>query len=296
MVKKIFQLIIFILAGYFIIRVLQNNWSEVEATIVNINIWYIIISIVVMSISFVWLAYCWYWVLKKYKINLPFSRAYLLYMKAAIVRYIPGNIWGLAAKTYMMTTIGLKKSESVFVMVFESAILLFSGILTYFITIAYLADSWAINFGLGIIAVFLLLFLMVPSRFIGWIRLLKKDIVIRTLPPIFIARLAFMYIFYWLVTGISMYFILAALGLTDMDSFITAVGIFAVSWSIGFISLITPSGLGVREVAMVYFLGKTINVSMAAAVSVLSRIIFIAGELLSFMAAIIIYHFKKRDG
>lgn len=294
-IKKIGQLIIFALAGYFIFRVLFKNWVEVRRLLFNINISLLLLSLILMAASFAWQTYLWSRIIVQYGATISFFRAWQMYMKAAIIRYIPGNIWGLAAKGYMITTLGLKKSEAFFIMIFESAVLLFSALVVYLLTISSLADSLILNVGLVILAAMLLVFLIFPKLFLKVGRLFQKNISIRTLPWHFLLKLFLAYVAYWIISGLSIYYLLLAMAPVSAKEISTIIGIFAISWTLGFISIILPSGLGVREASLVFFLSKIISFPLAATASILSRIVYIIGEIISLIAALISHRFFNKN-
>src|SRR5581483_5005769 len=71
--------------------------------------------------------------------------------------------------------------------------------------------------------------------------------------------------------------------------------LFVLSWAIGYLSIVTPMGLGVREIATseeLVLIGK-IGFGTASAISILSRAFLIIAELLFL---IISYGIQKLDG
>src|SRR5262249_27823645 len=64
---------------------------------------------------------------------------------------------------------------------------------------------------------------------------------------------------------------------------VLCVGIYALGWDIGFLSFLTPSGLGFREAAIVLLLGLSLvtpNAALATVLAFLSRILSTLAELL----------------
>jgi len=291
--KKIGQVAIIVLVGYFIIRLLVKNWQEVHRSISGINYGLLVVSFFIMAIGFVWQVYLWRRIVSQYGIKIPFIKGWNYYLKAAIVRYIPGNIWGLAAKAYMMTKVGLNKAEAVFVMIFESAMMVTSGLFIYFISVSFLDSSLVINIILAVLAVLMGTFVFYPPWYIRFLRIFRRDIVIRTLQPTKVIALIIGYFIYWIICGLSFILLLKSIGDFSWSSLHIAVGVFAISWVIGFMSLITPSGIGVREVSMIYFLGKVMTTAVTAVATVLARIVFTGGELLSFFLAVMFKYFTR---
>lgn len=83
----------------------------------------------------------------------------------------------------------------------------------------------------------------------------------------------------WLFNGLVIYFLVAAFTTIEPAMFIPLSGIMAVSWAAGFLVLIVPGGLGVREGVMVVLLTPLTSSSVAVAVAVLARALTIAVEI-----------------
>ncbi|MBI5957020.1 MAG: hypothetical protein HY871_08465, partial [Chloroflexi bacterium] len=67
--------------------------------------------------------------------------------------------------------------------------------------------------------------------------------------------------------------------------------VFAASYVIGFLSLLTPSGLGVREGVMILLLAPAFSLPVATVISIVSRLWMISGELFGTGVALL---FSKR--
>ncbi len=66
---------------------------------------------------------------------------------------------------------------------------------------------------------------------------------------------------------------------------------FAISWEIGFLSFVTPGGLGVREGAVTLMLSPYLTADLAIAVALLSRLVWMACEALG---ALVLLPFRPR--
>jgi uncharacterized membrane protein YbhN (UPF0104 family) len=86
--------------------------------------------------------------------------------------------------------------------------------------------------------------------------------------------------FIWLTYGVAFTLFWSALFPLDMRDLPRLSGAFAGAYAIGFLSLLTPSGLGVREGALVFFLSGAYPPAVVAVVALLSRLWLIAAELL----------------
>ena len=66
----------------------------------------------------------------------------------------------------------------------------------------------------------------------------------------------------------------------DFSKFFEYIGFFSFSLLVGYLSFLTPSGLGVREAVVTFGLSKSVLIPQVALISIFSRIILILSELL----------------
>jgi len=103
------------------------------------------------------------------------------------------------------------------------------------------------------------------------------------------------YCFTWLVGGAAIFFLLRALG---GDPSIVDIpylgGVAAVGAIVAFLSLITPSGLGVREASMYGLLLAVSTKGVALGVTVLNRLTITAVEAALLLAGAIVWRYLPR--
>jgi len=82
--------------------------------------------------------------------------------------------------------------------------------------------------------------------------------------------------------------VLALLGQPlGLDLIIKIIGIFVLSWAIGFIVPGAPGGLGVREAILIMFLGNTLNQELLTVSAIVHRVTCIFGDLAAYGMALI---------
>jgi uncharacterized membrane protein YbhN (UPF0104 family) len=280
-IKKIGQIIIYSLTIYFIGKIFYQNLPTIRNHLADLNFFYFLLAIILFSLSFWLLALAWHRLINHFaKIN--FSTASWLYFKSQILRYIPGNVWGLGARVYFFSQAGLQKSQSIFSLLYESVLLVFSGILTYFIFHFSLSPPVYLDVLMLIIGLILLISIIMPKLYQTPAKVFFKG---ELTPPLVSWSNAlifiFIYLIYWLICGLGFYFIIISLTEFSLAKLFSGLAIYAVSWVLGYISLITPSGLGVREFSTVWLLSSFITVPLATVAAILGRLVFTLGELIS---------------
>jgi uncharacterized membrane protein YbhN (UPF0104 family) len=95
-----------------------------------------------------------------------------------------------------------------------------------------------------------------------------------------ILRVAGWAIVSWLCYGVHVYLLARQLG-ADGGALLLlqCTGAFAAAFASGPLLLIVPAGAGVREAALLLLLGSTVTAPVAAVIAVVSRPLFIVGDL-----------------
>jgi len=116
------------------------------------------------------------------------------------------------------------------------------------------------------------------------LRLLKRNPVELPLRYRDILLITFAWCGSWIIAGCAFFILLRALWPdTPFALLPICIGIYAIAWDIGFVSFITPSGLGFREAAIttIFILAfPLLPAGLSAIMAILSRLISTAAELL----------------
>jgi glycosyltransferase 2 family protein len=84
----------------------------------------------------------------------------------------------------------------------------------------------------------------------------------------------------WLCYGVHVYLLVRQLGVEGGALLLLqCTGAFAAAFASGPLLLIVPAGAGVREAALLLLLGSTVTAPVAAVVAVVSRLLFVVGDL-----------------
>ena len=73
------------------------------------------------------------------------------------------------------------------------------------------------------------------------------------------------------------------------------IGLYLLAWLAGFLTPGAPSGLGVREVVMMMFLGDFVSVSVLAAAMVMHRVLTAVGDVAAYVFAKGLYTLRMRN-
>ena len=89
----------------------------------------------------------------------------------------------------------------------------------------------------------------------------------------------------WICNGIQIWALAVRLGAPAGSTLLLATGGYAFAWSVGFLVVFVPVGVGVREILLVATLSPAIGTGSATAVALVSRALTTAGDLITAAAA-----------
>jgi uncharacterized membrane protein YbhN (UPF0104 family) len=262
----------------------------------------------------------WRLVLRRLGYVLPISKSTRIYLASEFVRYIPGNVWHVLTRILWAEREGIPKSIGFVSMTVELVTKLAGGALVFAVTLLFWPRvdllghidvlgsqefGGSLTLFLGLAAVPLLLLLLQP-RLLAWclnraLKLMRKTPI--TLPMRYrdVVVVTLWWCGSWMIGGLAFYLLLMGVAGAAGWSLLTlalCVGIYAIAWDIGFLSFITPSGLGFREAAIILLLGLaavTPTVALATVIAFLSRILATLAELLCVGGAHVIVTRMRRE-
>ena len=83
----------------------------------------------------------------------------------------------------------------------------------------------------------------------------------------------------WAAFGVQVAVLAVDLGATGARTLFLSIGGFALAWSVGFLAVLVPAGIGVREAALVAALAAVLPPGPALLIAVVSRLLMTVGDL-----------------
>jgi len=210
--------------------------------------------------------------------NLAASPSAFTWLASNLGKYIPGKIFMLAGRVELARKLGVRPTVSLSALALEHVMLLVSAgpFLMWVLLRGFQIDSdltWLI---LVVALAPAVAFVVCPSLLVAFgnliLRAANQPSFTAKLRPGDPVRLLALYFMGWLAYGASGVFLLGALGLGSALPFVDGVAVFVAAWMIGFLSLITPGGIGVREGALVLLLGSAVPAPEAITVALVARL------------------------
>lgn len=237
--------------------------------------------------------------------SVPFRNAFALFHLANITRYLPGRIWGVVRLLSLSYQFGLSKAAV------GGSLTLHVGIETALgglIAISLLFSKQMRDTALGVLEKIsghtLLFTLAVVGAIVGVLFLIPKVSVharqaLKTLREIgqpfcqksFWLSASYLrgdggvgilasHILLWSCQGLAFYLFVRSLAPVAWTDAGILTACYAFAWIVGFLSFLTPGGLGIREGLLGLLLSSYMSVPQATLVALLCRVWMLSAELI----------------
>ena len=269
----------------FLARILFDSGAELQRYPISIEPFTLALSFIALIVPLVLAVPLWLWGLRWLGAPLSFAGAVRIWFLSNVVRYVPGSIWQPVTMVVLARERGIDEVRTATSVALNWILSNLSGLLVAGLYWAVNPDSTSRErlWLLPLIALAALAAL--HPAVLG--RLLRLALRATRRPEsehaLTFGKLVFLLMMHcavWVCYGIAFAIFWSALYPLDWRDLPRLTGVFAGAYAIGFLSLLTPSGLGVREGALVFFLSGVYPAAVVTVVALLSRVWLIVGELL----------------
>jgi len=304
-IKNIIGFLLSAVILYFIIVRLVKYWNDLSSSLSNANWALISAGVIYILIGEMLIVLMWREFMKElYNKKLSFFQSFILVFLPNAARYIPGKIWFVFGITYFAKRWGIDAVSALVVSLISQIMVLLTAVVVGVIYIGfsgvYKFSYWSIIFLILIVAL-LLRPAILHSIFEFVLKIFKRtrEIDIKQLPQIslkVLLKTLVLGILLWIFIGIGV--TISGMGLIKgikWDDIFVITGTFSISYFIGYASIITPAGLGVREGMFILLLPDYLSETQKLVFSVSSRIWMTIAEILIFVVGGILLKLKIKE-
>jgi glycosyltransferase 2 family protein len=226
---------------------------------------------------------CWREVLADLGGRLPGVAGARVFFLGQLGKYLPGSLWPVMAqmelgRDYQVPERASGSAVGVFLLV-----LVGTGLAVAAVAAPLLGPDAVHTYWWLLAALPMALLVLVPpvlNRLLALVmRLARRPPLPRPLSARGILRAAGWALASWLAYGVHVWVLASQFGVGGLPLLALATGAFAAAWCAGFLLVVAPAGAGVREAALVLLLGAALTRPQATVVAVVSRLLFVAGDL-----------------
>ncbi|MEZ4729453.1 MAG: lysylphosphatidylglycerol synthase domain-containing protein [Caldilineaceae bacterium] len=289
------QPIFLLLAFLFVAALLRSQWDTLRGYDWRLNPAWLVLSAGLMVASWAGEVYLWVLLIRLLGSHLPYGPALRMWFLSALVRYIPGNVWQPLSLTLYCQQRQIRPEVTVAsIVLFQVVVLLAIAPLAAFYF--QVTGNWGLFTGLigdaahGLILLVLLpvlVFLVKPAWLLAILNWLLRKVgraeIVAQLTSGRLLLLLLIGMVDWLLWGATFATVTLALGHFShlpLPLFLFhLVVVYPIGYAIGFLSLFTPSGFGVREGAYYLLLAPLLGGGLVTVAALAMRLWNILGEV-----------------
>ena len=284
---------------FFIFKAINPNLGLIGSYFTNVNIPTLIIGFLCFLVYFFLRAYSWQLILKAKSYKIPFREVLYFWELSEFKRYVPGSIWSLVSRGLSFTEKKVSKNDIIHSLTIEAELIIISCLTVSLLAMQFLVEPLPIAFKNLIYISFFTVIILVNLLFLFSFRI-KKNIKNRFLsflccdfptekviPLLFFSTLSFIFF------GLGSFFVGFAFFYLNLTKIFVLCGFFTFSLLVGYLSFITPMGLGIREAVITSGLSNLVASSIAGLIAIFTRIFLIFTEIIFFLLTLIFYRLKS---
>jgi uncharacterized membrane protein YbhN (UPF0104 family) len=269
-----------------------------QISVLNLHSWqitpfWLVIAVLLAMLYFVGLGICWTLLLRSMSaLPNPISifQGARIWQMSMFTRYIPGNIWHVLSRALLAEQVRASRSLVIASATVEQLLSVLGALLVVSLALPRLgmqvvgATSLPVSLiiPIALVAGLVVVHPRILGRLFNWVgtRLQRPEIAWRYDYRIMIGLLS-LYAATTVVTGLSLAAIVIGMGSLEIANIPFIVGSAALAWAVGYVSIVTPSGLGVREGVLAGLLALVVPLPVAIVASLLFRLVSMGGESLA---------------
>ena len=270
-----------VVAGFFV-ATLAARWNDVISLKWRLEPWLFAAATVVLALSYGLVAWLWGFALRR-AAGIRLVAGARIWFLSNLARYVPGNVWSYVGAVELARREGVARRTTLAVMaltqVLSVGVALAVGLPVLLAERARLGRPALL--GAVVVVAVAGLAVLFRRRLLGLARRRLPGFDPAELAPSAgtVAWLVAGYAAYWVVTGLAFAALVASLYPLAAGDVPLVVAAYAAAYAAGFLALLTPAGLGVREGVLVVALAPVLPAGPALVVALVSRVWMMLVEL-----------------
>jgi len=297
-IRRILAAAVVLVIFFFLIRSLVRNWHQIPFADLRFNPFYLLLSFFFLLVTFLIFVKAWQTIIRSLGGDISYPFAFWVMTASQTAKYVPGGVWFALGRVYLAKSEKLTAEKIGVSVIIETGLTFLVGILLFFLALSLARPENLVNY-LLLIPVFLFFILVLYPPVLE--RLMNIGLKMIRRPPVPIKMrygsllgTAVYFLGLWLAQIVGYFLLINALYPVPLGQFPALVAIYIISWMAGFIIILAPGGLGVREGTMTLLLSSVVSSALAIGISFLSRVWVTIFEVAIFFTGLIIYRTKVK--
>ena len=278
---------------------LRGVWADALPRLTETRPLELALALAALAAYYLMFVVGWQWILRALGVRVSYGVALQAEMASMLAKYVPGGVWTPAARIVWLRRFGVDQTSLVLgSILLEAGLSAVAGVLVFVLALGLVDTVDAPVVPLGIFAAAVLA-LIHPRVFGPLTGSIFRRFGGTAAPPLPYRTMLGLLVFYaasWVVGGAALLFVLRSLG---ADVTATAIpylgGTAAVGAIVSVLTLVAPSGLGVREGSTYALLLTVASEGVALGATLVNRLAITLVEALLLGAAVAAWGFGRRE-
>ena len=274
------RLAVLLVFGGALAWALAAQWGAVRPLLGELSAPFLAAALAAVLVGILATFLCWREVLADLGGRLPVRAGARVFFLGQLGKYVPGSLWPVMAQMELGRDHQVPERASGSAVGVFLLVLVGTG-LTVVAAAAPLLGPDAVHAYWWLLAVLpLVLVPRVLNRLLALVmRLGRRPPLPAPLSVGGILRAVAWAMVSWVAYGLHVWVLAGQFGAGGPSQLARATGAFAAAWCAGFLLVVIPAGAGVREAALVLLLGGALTRPQATVVALVSRLLFVVGDL-----------------
>ena len=272
-----------------VVYAVGRNWADVSVHLGKIS-WSTFLWSTLAAAVGTWLTMIgWKILLRDLGSDLHLAPASGVYFVGQLGKYLPGSLWSVLVQADIASHLKVPRRRTAVTGLLALGLALLTGFLVGLPAASYLVTRTSAGFDWWLLLGIPLLVVLCVPRLLNAIiarmlRLIRREPLEHELSGGAVIRSVVIFLFVWVCFGVHTLLLaraVAADGSPHPDLSTAAMTGYALSVSLGMLTVILPAGLGAREGLLTLILSTAIPTPAAAAVAIVSRFIVTVVDVLA---------------
>jgi hypothetical protein len=278
-----------VLAAALAVYGLASQWTQVHAALAKLAGYDVAGAAACVLAGLGCMMLAWRALLADLGSPLPLRAAIRVMFIGQLGKYVPGAVWALAAQVELARDYDVPRRRSATASLVGMATTLVVGLFVAGVTLPF-ASAHAARHYWWVLAITPLVAACLHPRVIKFgldlaLRVVRQEPLEKSVSPRGMARALGWTVLGWLCFGGHAWFLISVFAekgggeVGGGHTFALSVGGYALAWSVGFLIIVFPGGIGPRELAFIAVLAPVMPSASALVVALSSRVVMTIGDL-----------------
>jgi glycosyltransferase 2 family protein len=287
-VRLALQIGLVVLVFGFLVLTVVEQWSEIQSEGVHFHVGWLIPAILVLPLYFLISALGWDLILRALGYPIGFGRAQVAWGQPMLARYVPGSVLYVLGRVLLSERAGVPRRMTIASVVYEQAISATSAVViaAYFIIshpdLQGQPLRWAV-----LLLIPVAIALLHPRVFGPLCNRVLRAFGREPLPAVISLRgvigLILFYLLNWFVIAVGIYCVARSVTFVSANDILLVGSAQAIGYVAALATVVTPAGLGVRDVAFAWAVKAALpgrSFAVASLIAIAVRGVLTVAELL----------------